>query len=36
MENNDVQIDNNKSSLIYNKILENKNDFWDDVQNIKK
>jgi hypothetical protein len=36
MENNDVQIDNNKSSLLYNKILENKNDFWDDVQNIKK
>ena len=26
-----------KSSFLYNKILlENKNDFWDDVQNIKK
>ena len=37
MENNDVQTNNKKSSFLYNKILlENKNDFWDDVQNIKK
>ena len=37
MENNDVQENKKKSSFLYNKILlENKNDFWDDVQNIKK
>ncbi len=37
MENNDVQANKKKSSFLYNKILlENKNDFWDDVQNIKK
>ena len=35
MENNEVQTNNNESSLLY-KILENKNDFWDDVRNIKK